>query len=115
MPDKIEFFSDIPEIVIRKRASCKLHKSQSKIIGKQLATVWTFVNNLSMIPEDKAFHVSVVDVQAQTDIVVDLPFVPWMDCEVSICPIHKIFRGALTREWEKKMEPLHAEHEPWSE
>ena len=101
MPDKIEFFLD-PEIVIRKRASCKLHKSKSKIIGTQLATVWMFVHNLSVLPEDKAFHDSLVDVQAQTDIVLDPHFVPWIDHEISICPIHKIFGDALTREWENK-------------
>ena len=68
MSDKIEFFLD-PELVIRKRASCKLHKSKSKILGTQLATVWAFVHNLAVIPEDKAFQDSLVDVQAQTDIV----------------------------------------------
>ena len=96
MLDKIEFFLD-PEIVIRKRASCKLHKSHGKILGTQLATVWTFVHNLSVIPEDKAFHDSVVDVQAQIDLVLDPRFVPWIDREVSIRPIHKIFSNATTR------------------
>ena len=68
-----------------------------------------------MIPEDKAFCLSAVDVQAQTDIIVDPRSVPWIDRMVSIRPIHKIFRGALTRKWKKKMEPLRAVHEPWSE
>ena len=111
MPDRIETFLD-PEIVIRKQASRKLHKSHSKIIGTQLATAWTFVNNLSVIPENKAFHDSVVDVQVQTDGVIDPRFVPWINHEVSIRPIHKIFSNALTGKWKKKMEPLRPVHGP---
>ena len=66
-------------------------------------------------PEDKAFHDSVVDVQAQTNIGVDPRSVLWIDREISIRPIHKIFSDALMREWKKKMEPLRGMHEPWSE
>ena len=83
MPYKIEFLLD-PEIVIRKRASCKLHKSHSKVLGTQLTTAWTFIHSLSVTPKEKASHNSVVDVQAQTDSVLDQRFVPWIDREVSI-------------------------------
>jgi hypothetical protein len=63
--------------------------------------VWTFVHNLSVIPEDKAFYDSVVDVQAKTDIVLDLHFVPWIDREVSIRPIHKNIQRRPHKRMEK--------------
>ena len=49
MLDKIAFFLD-PEIVIRSRASCRFHKSKSKIDGTQLSTVWKFVSGRGFPP-----------------------------------------------------------------
>ena len=47
-------------------------------MGTQLGTVWTHVNG-GPLPEGQHWHDSLVDVKAQTDIVVDPRFVPWID------------------------------------
>ena len=113
MPDKIAYFLD-PEIVIRSRASCKLHKSKSKMEGTQLSTVWKFATGRSL-PPGQAWHNSIVDVKGQTDIVIDPRFVSWIDRDISVRSVEKIFANALTREWRKKLEPLKTVHSPWTE
>ena len=54
---------------------------------------------------ERRWHDSLVDVRAQTDIILDPRFIPWSDREVSIRTVDKIFADAVTREWKKTMEP----------
>ena len=110
MLDKIAYFLD-PEIVIRSRASCKLHKSKSKMEGTQLSTVWKFATGRSL-PPGQAWHNSIVDVKGQTDIVIDPRFISWIDRDISVRSVEKIFTNALTREWRKKLELLKIVHSP---
>ena len=114
MPDKITLFMD-PEKVIREKKSCKLHPTKSKIENTKLSTVWKFLTKDDASVEERRWHDSLVDVRAQTDIILDPRFVPWIDREVSIRTVDKIFADAVTREWKKTMEPLRPVHDPWIE
>ena len=112
MPDKIQYFLD-PESIVRSKKSCKLHPSKTKV-GTSLGVLWTHVNS-GANHEDRRWHDSLVDVKAQTDIIVDPCFVPWIDRTGSIRTIDKIFLDAQTREWKKLLEPQREVHAPWKE
>ena len=74
--------------MIRSKLSCGLHKLKNKIDGTQLSTVWKFVSGTDL-PLGQEWHNSLVDVKAQTDIVIDPRFVSWIDRNISVCSVEK--------------------------
>jgi hypothetical protein len=58
---------------------------------------------------------SLVDVKAQTDIVLNPVFVPYLNKGQSIVTINEIFTKTEVREWKKEQEPLRPVHKPWME
>jgi hypothetical protein len=60
-------------------------------------------------------HDSLIDCQAQTDIVTSDQFLPYLNVTHSICLIEDIFTKTKQREMTKGLEPTHPVHEPWEE
>ena len=77
--------------------------------------MWTLVNNISVIRKTKYSTIVLWMYKHRLILVFDPRSVLWIDREISIRPIHKIFSDTLMRELKKKMEPLRGMHEPWSE
>jgi len=74
-PPQIQYFMD-PYRVISSFKSCPLNKSKSKLDGYDLGSVWKFVNDGRNL---NGAHNSLVDVKAQTDILISRGFVPFIN------------------------------------
>ena len=111
LPENIKFFVD-PYRVIEKYKSCGFNKTKSNIEAYELGVVWNFANNGNSL---SGAHDSLVDVKAQTDILVHGSFVPFIDCSSSILPIDEIFSRTVQNEWRKELEPIRPIHAPWVE
>ena len=111
LPENIKFFID-PYRVIEKYKSCGFNKTKSKIEAYELGVVWKYANNGTNL---SGAHDSLVDVKAQTDILVHGSFVPFIDRSSSIQPIDEIFSRTVQNEWRKELEPIRPVHAPWVE
>ena len=96
--------------MIKKYKSCAFNKAKSKIKAYELGVVWKYANNGTNL---SGAHDSLVDVKAQTDILVHCSFVPFIDHSFSIQPIDEIFSRTLQSEWKKDLEPIRPVHAPW--
>ncbi len=74
-PPQIQYFMD-PYHVITSFKSCPLNKSNSKLDGYDLGSVWKFVNNGRNL---NGAHNSLINVKAQTDIPISQGFVPFIN------------------------------------
>ena len=74
-PPQIKYFMD-PYRVITSFKSCPLNKSKSKLDGYDLGSVWKFVNDGRNL---NGAHNSLVDVKAQTDILIIWGYVPFIN------------------------------------
>ena len=110
MPHQMKFFLD-PLEIIREYRGCMYHKSKSKLESLELGCVWKFMtgNNLN------GAHDSLVDVKAQTDIVISKHFVNYLDKSKSVRLIENIFSKSVQSAMAKKLEPTRPVHEPWFE
>ena len=86
MPSKIKYFID-PYNVVTHYASCKLIRSKSKLDSYELGIVWKYLNKVNL----NGAHDSLVDTKAQTDIVIHLYFVPFIDRLASVEEIADFF------------------------
>ncbi len=111
LPENIKFFID-PYRVIEKYKSCGFNKTKSKIEAYELGVVWKYANNGTNL---SGAHDSLVDVKAQTDILVHGSFVPFIDRSSSIQPIDEIFSRTVQNEWHKELKPIRPVHAPWVE
>ena len=75
MPHKIKYFLD-PYRVMKLYKRCLLNPSKSKTDGLELGTFWKFINGGENF---NGAHDSLVDVKAQTDIVIHPKCVPFFD------------------------------------
>ena len=71
LPANIKYFID-PYRVIEKYKSCHFNKAKSKIEAYELGVVWKYANNGTNL---SGAHDSLVDVKAQTDILIHRSFV----------------------------------------
>jgi hypothetical protein len=111
LPGNIKYFID-PYHVIEKYKSCAFNKAKSKIKAYKLGVVWKYANNGTNL---SGAHNSLIDVKAQTDILIHCSFVPFIDCSFSIQPIDKKISRTLQNEWKKDLEPIRPVHAPWIE
>ena len=111
MPENIKFFID-PYRVIEKYKSCGFNKTKSKIEAYELGVVRKYANNGNNL---SGAHDSLVDVKAQTDILVHGSFVPFIDRSSSILPIDEKISRTVQNEWRKELEPIRPVHAPWVE
>ncbi len=58
-------------------------------------------------------HDSMVDAKAQSDVLTDARFVPFMNCSNSIQLITEMFSKSQQNEWRKEIEPCCPVHAPW--
>jgi hypothetical protein len=80
MPERCQYFMD-PMQVIKNYKSCKLNRVHSGIIGYGLAVVYCYITGRQ---ELAGAHSSLVDAQAQCQIVTDTRFQPFIDKPTSI-------------------------------
>jgi hypothetical protein len=85
-PPQIQFFID-PYRVITSFKSCPLHKSKSKIEGYDLGSVWKYINGHNL----NRAHNSLIDVKAQTNIIINKMFVSFINRSASIQTVDAIF------------------------
>jgi hypothetical protein len=111
LPPNIKYFID-PCCVIEKYKSCAFNKTKSKIKAYELGVVWKYANNGTNLNDA---HDSLVDVHAQTDILIHCSFVTFIDCSSSIQLIDEIFSRTVQNKWKKELEPIRPIHAPWVE
>lgn len=70
--------------------------------------MWQYISNHDL----NGSHDSVVDVKAQTDIVIHKIFQGFSDRKESICLVDSIFGQAEQQDMAKLLEPLKPGHEP---
>jgi hypothetical protein len=109
-PPQLKYFLD-PLKVIGEYSRCPLHKSKSKLESLKLGCVWKFISGDNL----NGAHNSLVDVQAQTDIVTSKYFIDFIDLSKSIRSINDIFTTTEQREMTKQLEPSRPVHKPWQE
>ncbi len=102
IPCKVKYFLD-PLAVLRTYSQCKLHRKHSKLENYSLGSVYEYITGNVL---DGA-HDSLVDVKAQTCIVKDSRFVPFINYTQSICTIDEMFQRREQRYFCKKSEPSH--------
>jgi hypothetical protein len=113
LPDRIKYFMD-PYKIMDKYKTCKLNKKFTRLDSYELGIMWKYIQ-LPAIRNLNGAHDSLVDTKAQTDIIVDSRFIPFINRSDSIVPVEKIFTATQQSEWMKKMEPLRPVHQPWQE
>ena len=110
-PDEMIYFMD-PMKTLQHYKSCKLNHSHSKLDSYELGVVWSHVHGGANL---NGAHDSLVDARAQTDIIIDECYVPFLNKSASIHPIDEIFTKREQNEMKKKMEPIRPVHLPWIE
>jgi hypothetical protein len=111
LPPNIKYFID-PYHVILQYKSCVLNKMKSKLKVYELGVIWKYANNGTNL---NGAHDSLVDVRAQTAILVHYSFVPFIDCSSSIQPIDEMFSRTVQNEWKKELKLISPIHAPWVE
>ena len=84
-PPQLKYFLDLLK-VIGEYSRCPLHKSRSKLESLELGCVWKVISGDNL----NGTHNSLVDVQAQTDIVTSKYLIDFIDLIKSICSINDI-------------------------
>jgi len=92
MPNGLDFFLD-PGFVISNYTSCRLNNKHTGLNGYGLEMTWCYVMQQNQLPDA---HSSLADCKAQTDIVLDRRFIPYIDKYNSIVPMSQV--------WTKKRE-----------
>ena len=92
-PCKVEYFLE-PLAVLRAYLRCKLHNKHNKLESYSLGSVYEYITGNVL---DGA-HDSLVDVKAQTRIVKDSRFVPFINFTQSIRTIDEMFQRREQRE-----------------
>ena len=110
LPTNIKYFMD-PMSVIREYKGCKLNKKHSKIESYELGVVWSFIKKCNL----NGAHDSLVDVKAQTDIVIHPEFLKYINKTKTYRTIENIFSASEQSKLRKKLESSRDIHKPWEE
>ena len=110
MPPCIKFFLD-PLKTIQSYKSCPLHPSKSKLESLELGCVWKHIKGSNL----NGAYDSLVDVKAQTDVVIHSSFHKFIDRAQSIRLVADIFSKNEQSKMAKRLEPSRPVHEPWLE
>ena len=78
--------------------------------GHSLGVVWSYIHGGQCLENA---HDSIVDAKAQTDVLIDARFVPFINHSNSVQLISKMFSKTQQNEWRKEMEPCCLVHAPW--
>jgi hypothetical protein len=109
IPPQIVYFMDPLEAI--KGYKCPLHPDKSKLDSLELGVVYQFITGENL----NGARDSLVDVKAQTTVIMSTQFREYIDKAKSIRLVEDIFTAAEKREMLKKMESLQPVHEPWIE
>ena len=101
-----------PFRMLKKWKSCPLHQSKSKMPSLALSAVWSYINGGAVL---QGAHDSLVDAKAQSDLLVNEAFVPFIDRTDSFSPIEKIFGANELSAMKRVLEPIRPVHKPWEE
>ncbi len=74
--------------------------------------MWSFINDGQCLENA---HDSMVDAKAQSDVLTDARFVPFINRSNSIQLITEMFSKTQQNEWRKEIEPSRPVHAPWVE
>ena len=110
MPSQINYFID-PYRVMKKYESCPLNAKKSKLNSYELGVVWKYIHGTNL----NGAHNSLIDVKAQTDIILHKSFVPFINRSSSMQKITDIFTATQQNQWKRDMEPIRPVHAPWRE
>jgi hypothetical protein len=105
----VRYFID-PCRVIAKYKLCRLNKTKTKMQGHPLGVVWGYIHGGQCLENN---HDWIVDAKAQTDVLIDARFVPFINHSNSIQLISKMFSKTQQNKWRKDMEPSHPVHASW--
>ena len=120
MPLRLDYYMD-PYMMIKKWKSCPLNLNSRhqkslafnlKLQSLKLGAVWSHINDGESLV---GAHDSLVDVRAQTDLMLHKSFSPFLDRTESFVPIGNIFRGNQLRKMKRDLEPVRPAHAPWQE
>ena len=111
LPESVVYFLD-PLRVIKHYGSCPLNQKKSKLDSLELGCIWSYIHNNQNL---NGAHDSLVDVRAQTDILLHKFFVPFINRTPSIQPIDLIFSKTQQNQMKRDMEPIRPVHPPWQE
>jgi hypothetical protein len=98
-PHQLKYFLDSYK-VIDKYTRCPLHSSRSKLESLQLGCVWKYITGANL----NGMHDSLIDCQAQTDIVTSDQLLPYLNVTNSIRLIKDIFTKMEQHEMAKGLE-----------
>ena len=87
MPAGLDYFMD-PSGVMKNYTSCRLHNSHTSLEGYGLEMTWCYIKGETELPHA---HSSLVDCKAQTDVVLDARFLPFIDRYTSIIPMDEVW------------------------
>ncbi len=78
--------------------------------GHALGVVWSYIHSGQCLENA---HDSIVDAKAQTGVLIDARFVPFINRSNSIQLISKMVSKTQHNKWRKVMVPIHPVHAPW--
>jgi len=111
MPSRLRFYMD-PLRMIKKWKSMELNPKKSKLESLSLSSVYRFISGGDCL---MGAHDSLVDVGAQSDIILHKYFIPYLDRTDAICTVENIFGKNKLSEMKRDLEPIRPVHEPWTE
>ena len=111
LPAKLQWFMD-PYKVITSYNDCPFNHRQSRLDSYELGVLWSYIHDGRNL---NGAHDSLVDAEAQTDIITSEYFARYIDRKKSIQHVTEIFSKTQQNEWRKKMEPEREVHHPWME
>jgi hypothetical protein len=78
--------------------------------GHALGVVWSYILGGQCLGNA---HDSIVEANAQTDVLIDARFVPFINHSNSIQLISETYSKTQQNEWRKEIEPCCPVHAPW--
>ena len=99
-PPQIQYYFMDPYHIISSFKSCLLHKLKSKLEGYDLSSVWKFIKDGCNLNEE---HTNLIDMKAQTDILIYKMFVPFINRTASIQTVDTIFSATQQKDWRKQL------------
>jgi hypothetical protein len=107
LPPQIQFFIDLHHVISGFKLS-HLHKSNYKVKGYDLGSVWKYINGQNL---NKAYN-SLINVEAQTNILINQKFTAFINRTTSIQTVDAIFSVSQQNNWKKELEPEQPVHSP---
>ena len=101
-----------PYLMIKKWKSMKIHQKNSKLESLSLSSVYKYISGGDTL---MGAHDSMVDVRAQSDLVLHKYFVPFLDRTNTFCSVDNIFGKNKLSQLKHGLEPICPVHAPWTE